>query len=419
MNPVENTLSEIPLFSDLPNDEIHYLATTLRPIEIPAGTLLSQEGSRGDHFYVVTDGQLEIIKALGTREERILAIRGPGEFIGEMSLFLRNGKRTASVRAVCDTRLLEMARTDFDELLDRRPQLAYELVRVLSLRLRESQDETIRDLKEKNRQLALAYEQLKAAQEQLIEKEKIEHELQVANNIQMSILPAELPKVPGFDLGALMEPAHMVGGDFFDIFHLGGEKLGVVIGDVTDKGVPAALYMAETHALIIAEASHGSSPVETLLRVNRHLLRTDDSSLFVTVLYGILDCNTGRFEYARAGHELPLAISPDCEIIELRMDVGIPLGIQDEPTLDKQVLGIAHGSTLLLYTDGITDSIDSKEDYSALDKFKRILSQIVIQGGDAQFMCNQLLHSSISSCQNISQVDDITLVALKRHAIRK
>lgn len=414
MDQVEKILSRVPLFVDLPPDEIHHLSTILRLIEIPAGALLMREGERGDLFYVVIEGQIEIIKSFGTQEERLLGIRGSGEYIGEMSLFLRDGLRTASGRAVCHSQLLEMARTDFDEMLERRPHLAYELVRVLSLRLRTSQNETIRDLKKKNVQLRQAYDQLKAAQEELIEKQKLEHELKVARNIQMSILPNELPKIAGFDIGALMEPARLVGGDFFDVLQLDRDKLGIVIGDVTDKGVPAALYMAETHALIVAEASHGSPPKETLQRVNRHLLRTNDKGLFVTVLYGILDYHTGLFEYSRAGHELPLLLSPDYELIDITMDVGIPLGIQAEPTLDNQKLVIPPQSTLLLYTDGITDSLDMKEHFSALDILKKVLCQIASQGDNAQDLCDCLFQTLISNQDQIYQIDDVTLVALKR-----
>jgi Serine phosphatase RsbU, regulator of sigma subunit len=119
-------------------------------------------------------------------------------------------------------------------------------VRVLSLRLEQHQNRTIRDLQEKNLQLTQAYEQLKAAQAHLIEKEKMERELEVARGIQQSMVPRKLPHLPGFDFGARMMPARAVGGDFFDFIPLSESTLGIVIGDVSDKGVPAALFMALT-----------------------------------------------------------------------------------------------------------------------------------------------------------------------------
>ena len=122
----------------------------------------------------------------------------------------------------------------------------------------------------------------------------------------MSVLPEALPTVENYEFGALIAPARAVGGDFYNILPIGRSRLAVVIGDVTDKGVPAAIFMAQTHALLQAEAGHGRSPRDTLLRVNKQLLRMNARGMFVTVLYGMLDIRTGEFCYARAGHELPL-----------------------------------------------------------------------------------------------------------------
>jgi CRP-like cAMP-binding protein len=214
-------ISQVPLFATLPRNEIEHLAAMLRPCEFPAETLLFSEGRTGDHFYILLEGEVEIIKALGTDAERLLAVRRAGSFIGEMSLFNRSGQYTASVRARTALHLLEMTRSDFDALLHRQPDLAYEMVRVLSLRLDESENLTIRDLLEKNRQLKQALNDLEAAQAQLIEKEKLEAELNVARTIQRSILPHDRPRLPGFDFGMRIEPMASVGGDFFDFIRLG------------------------------------------------------------------------------------------------------------------------------------------------------------------------------------------------------
>src|SRR5215211_4859733 len=126
---IETYIGQVPLFAALPHSELELLAETLRQSAIPRDTILFHEGDYGDRFYIVLEGQIEIVKALGTPEERLLGMRGPGEFIGEMSLFQRDGLRTASVRTRLATRLLEMSRGDFDALLHRQPSLAYEMVR--------------------------------------------------------------------------------------------------------------------------------------------------------------------------------------------------------------------------------------------------------------------------------------------------
>ena len=204
-------IRKVPLFASLRGTETQFLAEILRGVEIPAGALLFREGEPGASFDILVDGQVEVIKALGTPDERLLAVRGPGDFFGEMSLLDPDGLRTASVRARTPVCLLEMARPDFDALLQHRPALAYEIMRVLSLRLRESDNATIADLREKNRELSQAYAELKAAQAQIIEKEKLEQELRMAHRIQQSILPGKLPRLAGYDFGALMMPARSVG----------------------------------------------------------------------------------------------------------------------------------------------------------------------------------------------------------------
>ena len=136
-----------------------------------------------------------------------------------------------------------MSHDKFQEIIKRWPMMAYSMVRILSERLDATNEASFRDLSEKNRQLQKAYDELKAAQEQLIEKERLESELQVAAEIQLSILPDQLPSDERFDFGARIFPARHVGGDFYDVFANGTDQIGVVIGDVADKGIPSALFM--------------------------------------------------------------------------------------------------------------------------------------------------------------------------------
>ena len=200
----------MPLFSSLDTPEIELLAAALKEGHYPAKTVLFKEGDYGDKFYIVAEGEVAIIKAMGTPNERLVAIRGSGQFIGEMSLLNPEGLRTASAHVRSDARLLELTRDDFNALLKREPSLAYQMLSVLSLRLQTAHNQTIRDLTEKNRRLAEAYESLKAAQEQIIEKKIMERELMQAREIQESMLPTLLPRLQGFDIVAQMLPARMV-----------------------------------------------------------------------------------------------------------------------------------------------------------------------------------------------------------------
>lgn len=406
----EQLISEIPLFASLPPDECEYLARTLRPGRFPADALVFREGTTGDQFYVLLDGEVEIVKALDTDAERLLGVRGAGTFIGEMSLFNRDGLRTASVRARTPLQVLEMTRADFDALLGRQPQLAYEMVRVLSRRLEESEKLTIRDLLEKNRQLTQAYEELKAAQAQLIEKEKLEAELDVARTIQRSILPRARPHLPGFDFGTLVEPMRSVGGDFFDFIPLDEDRLGIVVGDVTDHGVPAAIFMALTYSLMRAEARRTDSLGEALRNVNHHLLDMNASSMFATVLFGILNRVTCEFSFARAGHELPILLDARREVIHLGRGSGQPLGLFPHLKLDAQNVVLPPGSLLLMYTDGVTEAMDAAGQWFGEE---RLLSALRAIRGSAQAACDSVMNAVRAHAGAAPQHDDIMLVAVQ------
>ena len=410
MTAVAEILSQVAFFRSMPLDELTWLALRLRAVDLLTGQVLFQEEERGEHLFVVLEGQIEVVKALGSPDERLVGRRGPGEFIGEMSLFNLEGLRTASVRAASPARLVAIARQDFDALLDRQPHLAYDMMGVLTNRLRDTENEVIRDLKEKNRQLHHAYEELKSAQAALVEKEKLERELQLAGDIQRSVLPDHLPELPDFNFGAVFVPARAVGGDFYDFIPLGKDKLAIVAGDVTDKGVPAALFMAQTHALLRAEASLRTAPRQTLQRVNRHLLGMNARGLFVTMLYGILDGQTGQFEYARAGHELPILFSAEGGASLSPQSKGQPLGILDRPEFDQNTVRIPAGHTLLLYTDGATDTHDPHGQTFGL---RRLLESCVAAARNMpQDVCASIYQALMVHQAGGAQFDDITLVSL-------
>jgi phosphoserine phosphatase RsbU/P len=407
----QEVIAHVPFFAALPQAEIDYLAESLRPCELPAGTLLFQEDRLADQFYIVLNGQVEIIKALGTGDERALGLRGPGSFLGEMSLLSATQRYTASVRACTEVQLLEMTRSDFDALLHRQPSLAYNLLKVMSARLNESENHTIRDLQEKNRQLAQAYEELKAAQVQLIEKEKLEAELKIARDLQRSILPRVKPRLPGLDFGMLIEPMTSVGGDFFDFIELDREWVGLVVGDVSDHGVPAAIFMALTYSLLRAEAFRAASPAEALRAVNQQLLDMNASGMFVTVLYGILNRVTRDFQFARAGHDLPLILNAQREALNLVAGQGQLLGLFPNPLIDEQCLTLPADSLIVMYTDGVTEAMGSTGDLFGEERLRTVL--YAGRNPTAQAACEAVLAEVRAFSDYAAQRDDITLIALQ------
>jgi sigma-B regulation protein RsbU (phosphoserine phosphatase) len=408
----EDLIGKIPLFAGLPRAELEQFARTLQLCEFPEQAVLFQEGQTDDQCFILLEGQVEIIKAMGDANERNLGVNSEGALLGEMSLFSLGGAHTASVRACSAIKALKMTRKDFDELLHRRPSLAYQIVSLLSRRLEESENLTIIDLKEKNRQLTLAYQELKAAQAQIIEKEKLEHELEIARRIQLNILPHELPQHPGFEFGALMIPARAVGGDLYQFIPLKHNRLGIVVGDVSDKGVPSALFMSLVYSLMRAEAASGNSPAKVMQKVNHYLLEINVEEMYVTLLYGILDFSSGELSYARGGHPPPYIMDEHGEPIKLATGLGQPLGLFDDPALDEQSLILPPGGLALIYSDGLSEASDSQGEEFGSTRLPTSMSALAQKS--PQEICERLWDEVKIYTAELPQQDDFTVVAIRR-----
>ncbi len=404
-------IAEVPLFSTLPRIELEHLADVLRLREFAQGALMIQEGDVDDYCFILLYGEAEVIKALGTPDERLLAVRPHGTLFGEMSLFDPQGRHTASVRAHSPALALEMTRQDFDALLQRQPSLAYAMVRQMSRRLEDTENATILDLREKNRQLSQAYQELKAAQAQLIEKERLEKELAIAREIQESILPDSLPKLADFEIAALTRPAREVGGDYYDVVSLGKDRIGLVVGDACDKGIPAALFINLANSLVHIEAPRNPTPEATLRLVNRHLLEMNRSGMFVTLLYGILDLS-GRFDYCRAGHPLPLVLDENGRLLETGLENGMPLGIFEEIPLDARSVTIPPGGLALVYSDGLSEALDASGQQFGVDRLAAELPAIChLPAGQ---VCDRLWNLVQAFSGETPQSDDFTAIVIKR-----
>jgi len=177
---------------------------------------------------------------------------------------------------------------------------------------------------------------------------QLEREMEIARQTQMDILPDKMPVQAGYDFGSLIIPSRAVGGDFFDFIQLEDGRMGIVIGDISDKGLPAALYMCLTYSLIRSEAGRVKDPGMVLRNVNRYLINMYKLDMFVTILYAVLDFNTGVVEYARAGHTLPIVCDAAAGYIDRRMGEGQPLGLFDDLNIDQQEFTIPEGGMVLV-----------------------------------------------------------------------
>jgi serine phosphatase RsbU (regulator of sigma subunit) len=184
-----------------------------------------------------------------------------------------------------------------------------------------------------------------------VARERLEREFQLAREIQETFLPEDFPQPEGWQLDSRWRPAREVGGDFFDTFSLPNHKLALVIADVSDKGISAALYMTLTRTLIRTVAQQTSTPAKILAQVNDLLLRDTPHGMFITALLGILDTRTGELVYANAGHNLPILRKSGALGLETLSKGSMPLGILEKIEFKDNIVMLESGDTLLMYTD--------------------------------------------------------------------
>jgi len=400
-------LRDIPILSDFSKEELERLEDVFQKKVFPPGSILFREDEPGDRFCVILKGEVEVIKALGTAEEWNLATIGPGDFLGEMSLLDPSGLHSASARARDRVEWVEITSQAFSDLLQRQPNLTFHLVKEMNLRLRRTETATIRDLQVKNEALTQAYLDLHRAQAALIEKAKLEHELEIACDIQKSILPKQLPELEGWQISAHWEPAKAVSGDFYDFLPYPDGRLGLLIADVTGKGVPAALVMATTCSILRAVAELEVSPGAILERVNNLLQPYMHPNMFVTCFYGLLDPDSGVFRYANAGHNLPLVSNPDW-VQELHAR-GMPLGLLPEMTYEENETRLKPGDGLLLYTDGIVEAHNPDHDMFSTPRLRDCLAKI---SGNSETIDMLLSSLAAFTGPDWEQEDDVTFLVV-------
>ncbi len=254
-------------------------------------------------------------------------------------------------------------------------------------------------------------EQLEAAQAEIVKKERLERELELARQVQQSMLPKTFPMAPGFEFAAESEPARRVGGDLYDVFLLDGDRFGIVIGDVSDKGLPAALFMALTRSLLLAEARRERSPYLVLNRVNRLLLELSRPTLFVTVFYGVVNTTTRTLTFVRAGHERPLLLRRG-EAQQLAGEGGV-LGLleAEELRLTEETVQLEHGDRLVLFTDGLADALSPAGHPFGLDRLTRLLERE--SAAPLEAMCRSVFDELREYQESAEQYDDMTLLAVQ------
>lgn len=242
---------------------------------------------------------------------------------------------------------------------------------------------------------------------QLLDHELMERDLALARRIQTRFLPHRLPEIPGWEFRGHYEPALDVGGDYYDCLELSDGRIGIGIGDVSGKGVSAALYMVHLRTAVRTHAPGASDPAEVLGRVNRALIPDLDEGMFVTCAFAILEPASGRFRVASAGHPPPLLRRRDGSVAEMTLPRSSPLGINEQVAFASRVFSIGPGETVILYTDGVSEATDS---HDVLFGTQRLADAVASAPGSSETVEKAVLDAVSAFVGGAPQADDLTLV---------
>jgi sigma-B regulation protein RsbU (phosphoserine phosphatase) len=259
--------------------------------------------------------------------------------------------------------------------------------------------------------------ELQATKEAAIARDRlhtVQQELEVATRIQRSIVPSTFPPFPErteFEIYAKMIPARAVGGDFYDFFLIDENRLGVVIGDVAGKGIPAAIIMAVSRTLVKATALQGFRAADCLRQVNRLLCADYSAGLFVTLFYAILDTATGSTDYCIAGHQPPYVLRASGEVAPLEHPGGLVLGVSSQGEYHGGEVDLAPGDSLFLYTDGVSEAMDGERNLFSETRLQAALKHFSTEATDA--LVRKIVSQVREFCDGQPQTDDIAVLALR------
>ncbi len=415
-----DALTEIPLhpaavvrqaFPDISEVEVQALSSVAEMRSYPAGAYLCHEGAVEEVFYIVAQGQAAVTHDLGRGERHLYALRQPGEFFGEMSL-IDNKPRTADVTTVCPTTVLEISKGAFLDFLARSPTIALAVIRRITENMRASDRATIEDLTRKNAELARAYQELRAAQAELVKKERFERELEIAGEVQRSLLPSRFPQTPGYSYAARNEPARHVGGDLYDVIQVDDNHVGLLMADVSDKSVHAALIMAVTRTLYLAHARRSLSPAVVSQAVHLGLLEVSSTEdMFVTAFYGVIDLRSGKLRYIRAGQDCPLLYRAGGSQPEILDADGRFLGMLPNLALEEREIWLNPGDVLIAYSDGVTDAMNVENQPYGPERLAALLSGL--RSASAEEICSAIFADVYKYRGEAPAFDDITALVLR------
>lgn len=394
-----DVFAEVDLLRDLDADLRSRIVSRCEVREVAAGTPLLLPGEINQFLYFLLDGELEVCFNKQASDPIVLR---PGQVTGELSV-IDGGVVTALVRAGTSSQLLVMHEDIFWQEMVASPESARQVMRMMARRLRSTADRLVRNAREK------------------VALEAIEKELKLAREVQASMLPRRFPLFgdrQDFAVHAAMEPAKDIGGDFYDAMLIGPDTLLLAVGDVSGKGVAAALFMVRVMtalraallagASIAGAAAAGSSLATVLGQVNDRLAADNDAGMFATLFAGVVDLSSGRIDYVNFGHLLPYFAEPAGRLQVVDIEAGGVFGVVEGMRGATGSRILRPGARLVLYTDGVTEAMDRDGVLYGDDRLARLLDELADAGPVA--IVDAVKSGIETYAEGEPQADDITVL---------
>jgi phosphoserine phosphatase RsbU/P len=387
------TLSQhLDLFHDLKEKRVKKALENCPVRTYSKRTILIRKGVVNNKLYLVLSGELNVY--LGDPDSNDFIVVSSGQCIGEMSIIDKN-PASAHVIASPGCRLLEIDDNHFWDHIITLPKVARNLLKVQTERARATNKAI---LQQRERELQF---------------KQIEKDLTIANQIQMSMLPRNSSPIPGcseLEIYARMVPAREIGGDLYDFFQVGPDRFFFILGDVSGKGIPAALFMVRTMTLFRTLVGTGEDPAAILQQVNTLLQENNNRFQFVTLICGMMDLSTREIHYSNGGHNPPLLINANGDSRFLKLPEGNVVGVIRDSEFKNDSFQLREGEKLLLYTDGVTEATNENLQMFSDERLHRLLSDK--KATSAKLIVEKVLQEVVDFAGNAPQADDITILAL-------
>ncbi len=394
----------------LPEAELNSLIDAVTIRNYKAGSIICHEGELEHIFYIIQDGQVAFTKKMAEGEQ-FLGLKTQGEFFGELGVLDRT-PRAATVEAISNCCLIEIHEDTLDDILSRYPSVARAIMRGLTNSIRDTDRITIAELQLKNDELARTLKNLRAAQAELLQRERLKRDVEIAAEVHRNILPTSFPEVPGFEFAGLARPTREIGGDLYDVVDMGHHQIGIVTADASGKSVQAAIYMTVVRTLFASEATARRTPSETVHRIHDLLMKVSTAEMFVTAFYATLDYTTREMKYIRGGHDPPVYYHAATGQISLLSLPGRFLGLLPDFIVDEDWLTFETGDTLVCYSDGVTDAVRPED--GQMYGLSRLKEKVIKNGHCSAQELVDLIVEDVDNFRNgAEQPDDLTLLVTK------